>query len=67
MRNRAWEYVFFIDLEGHQADKDVKAAIDELEGLASYLKVLGQLSDGVSFMSVEEAVRCTDRITKCYG
>jgi chorismate mutase / prephenate dehydratase len=41
MRNRAWEYVFFIDLTGHQVDPAVSEAIEELRGLSSYLKVLG--------------------------
>ncbi len=41
MRNRAWDYVFFIDLAGHQGEEQVKAAIDELSTLCPYLKVLG--------------------------
>src|SRR5690606_6839012 len=40
-RNGMWEYVFYIDIEGHQADAAVAAALAELEGKASFLKVLG--------------------------
>ncbi len=36
-----WDYVFFIDIEGHQADEKVAAAIAELEQRASIVKVLG--------------------------
>jgi len=36
-----WEYVFFIDIEGHQTDEKVQAAIVELEQRASVVKVLG--------------------------
>jgi chorismate mutase/prephenate dehydratase len=36
-----WEYVFFIDVEGHQADAAVAKAIAELRGKAPYLKILG--------------------------
>ncbi len=40
-RSARWEYVFFIDLEGHQADVRVAAAIAELKQRAPFLKVLG--------------------------
>lgn len=36
-----WEYVFFIDIEGHQTDDKVQAAIAELKQCASVVKVLG--------------------------
>jgi chorismate mutase/prephenate dehydratase len=36
-----WDYVFFVDVEGHVEDKDVAAALDELRKEASLLKVLG--------------------------
>jgi chorismate mutase/prephenate dehydratase len=36
-----WDYVFFVDIEGHQTDDKVKAALHELQARASFLKVLG--------------------------
>ncbi|MGJ8620137.1 MAG: prephenate dehydratase [Methylophilaceae bacterium] len=36
-----WDYVFFIDIEGHQSDVKVNAAIEELKQRASVVKVLG--------------------------
>ena len=36
-----WEYVFFIDMEGHQANKSVKAALNVIESKASFMKILG--------------------------
>jgi chorismate mutase/prephenate dehydratase len=36
-----WEYVFYIDVEGHQRDRKVADALAELKGLAPFLKVLG--------------------------
>jgi chorismate mutase / prephenate dehydratase len=36
-----WEYMFFVDLEGHHQDKKVQAAIDEINNRASFLKLLG--------------------------
>jgi chorismate mutase/prephenate dehydratase len=40
-RSGLWEYVFFIDLEGHQRDATVAQALAELKEKAPFLKVLG--------------------------
>ena len=40
-RSALWEYVFFIDVEGHQKDSRVAAALGELRQRAPFLKVLG--------------------------
>ncbi|MBI2862373.1 MAG: prephenate dehydratase [Chloroflexi bacterium] len=40
-RRRAWDYVFFVDLEGHPEDAPVKAAIDALSHECLFVKVLG--------------------------
>lgn len=36
-----WEYIFFIDIEGHQRDPAVAAALEELRQRAAFLKILG--------------------------
>jgi chorismate mutase/prephenate dehydratase len=36
-----WDYVFFVDLEGHITDAHVNKALQECEERASMLKVLG--------------------------
>ncbi len=36
-----WEYLFFVDIEGHREDANVAAAIEEVSRIAGYLKVLG--------------------------
>lgn len=41
MRSALWEYVFYIDLEGHQRDARIAAALEELRRKAPFLKVLG--------------------------
>jgi len=41
MRASLWEYVFYIDLEGHQQDARVAAALEGLRCKAPFLKVLG--------------------------
>ena len=48
MRSALWEYVFFIDLEGHQKDERVAAALAELRQKAPFLKVLGSYPAAVA-------------------
>ncbi len=40
-RHTLWEYVFFVDVEGHRDDPPVRAALAELGRRAPYLKLLG--------------------------
>ncbi|MGE5490717.1 MAG: prephenate dehydratase [Actinomycetota bacterium] len=40
-RHALWEYVFYVDIDGHREDAPVKAALDELARRAAYLKILG--------------------------
>ena len=40
-KSALWEYVFFIDVEGHQKDAPVAKALAALQGKAPFLKVLG--------------------------
>jgi len=40
-RKRKWDYVFFIDIEGHVSDPAVAEALAALEKRASLFKVLG--------------------------
>ncbi|MGA2838991.1 MAG: prephenate dehydratase [Steroidobacteraceae bacterium] len=40
-RKRKWDYVFFIDIEGHVSDPSVAKALAALEERASLFKVLG--------------------------
>jgi chorismate mutase/prephenate dehydratase len=36
-----WEYVFFVDIEGHRKDERVAKALEEVAERAAFLKVLG--------------------------
>ncbi len=40
-RKRKWDYVFFIDIEGHISEPAVAAALQELEQRAALFRVLG--------------------------
>ena len=41
VKKKAWEYVFFLDIEGHLETGEIKDAVEELRGLCNMLKVLG--------------------------
>ena len=40
-RTGLWEYVFFLDMEGHQSEGNVARALEEMRELAAFLKILG--------------------------
>lgn len=40
-KNKVWEYIFYLDMQGHIEDANVKAAIDELAEQTFNLKTLG--------------------------
>lgn len=46
-RQALWEYVFFIDIEGHQQDADIRDALAELESEAAFVKLLGSYPEAV--------------------
>jgi chorismate mutase/prephenate dehydratase len=43
---RPWEYYFFVDMEGHHSNKNVRTALEELRREAAYLKILGSYPVG---------------------
>lgn len=47
-RGRPWEYVFFVDFEGHATDPKVRRALDQLAAEMETLKVLGSYPAAVS-------------------
>jgi len=40
-RRKAWEYIFFVDIEGHLEEDRVKKALEEVKGRCLFLKILG--------------------------
>jgi chorismate mutase/prephenate dehydratase len=47
-RSGLWEYVFYMDVEGHQRDPKVARALAALERKASFLKILGSYPAAVT-------------------
>jgi chorismate mutase/prephenate dehydratase len=47
LKNKPWEYMFFIDFKGHKEERVVKRAIEKLERSCLFLKVLGSYPSGI--------------------
>jgi len=45
-RSGQWEYYFYIDIQGHPSQPHVAAALQELQGLSAFYKVLGNYPVG---------------------
>ena len=41
IKGKPWEYLFFVDVEGHRNDDNVAKALSEVREKATFLKVLG--------------------------
>ena len=40
-KNENWRYLFFVDLDGHQDDPAVAAALEEVKAISAHFKLLG--------------------------
>jgi chorismate mutase/prephenate dehydratase len=45
-KRKAWEYIFFVDMEGHVSDKNLRKAIDGIKDNCLYVKILGSYPHG---------------------
>jgi chorismate mutase / prephenate dehydratase len=45
-KRKAWEYIFFVDMEGHMDDGKVRKAIEDVKEGCLYLKILGSYPMG---------------------
>ena len=41
VKERLWEYLFFVDVTGHVNDEEIKSCLTELKEKTTYLKILG--------------------------
>ncbi|MPZ77934.1 MAG: prephenate dehydratase [Deltaproteobacteria bacterium] len=46
IKNKPWEYMFFIDFKGHQKEARIKRALRSLETSCEFLKILGSYPNG---------------------
>jgi chorismate mutase/prephenate dehydratase len=49
-RRKAWEYFFFVDVDGHQEDEPLTAAVHELKKHCSIVKILGSYPKAESML-----------------
>jgi len=47
LKNKPWEYMFFLDMRGHREQGTVKRAIGTLEKNCTFLKILGSYPSGI--------------------
>lgn len=45
-KKKAWDYYFFVDIEGHRQEPRIQKAIEELETKCKFLKILGSYPVG---------------------
>ncbi len=45
-KRKAWEYIFFVDMEGHADDEAVSGAIEQMKEECLFLKILGSYPAG---------------------
>lgn len=48
LRNRSWEYLFYLDFEGHVDDQNIAKVIDSLRKKSLFMKVLGSFPEAKS-------------------
>jgi len=53
-KDRAWTYVFFVDIEGHRSDPHVADALSRLIACTAKLKILGSYPVGETVQTSEE-------------
>jgi chorismate mutase/prephenate dehydratase len=47
-KERSWEYVFFVDFDGHSSGEDIREVLSKVEKSCLFLKVLGSYPKGSS-------------------
>lgn len=46
IKGSIWEYLFFIDLNGHAEEDNIRGCLEDLEGQATFIKILGSYPMG---------------------
>jgi chorismate mutase / prephenate dehydratase len=46
LKERLWEYLFFVDFSGHLDDREIKKCMKSLRGKTNFLKILGSYPRG---------------------
>ncbi len=62
-RKKPWEYIFFIDIEGHLEDAPVKAALEAVTKKTQFMKILGSYPKGKTKGAVKGTVSIAENDT----
>lgn len=46
VKEKLWEYLFFVDFEGHIEDEEIKECMEDLGSITTFLKILGSYPRG---------------------
>ena len=46
LKGRAWEYIFFVDMDGHRENPKVKRALEQMAKGCAFIKILGSYPKG---------------------
>ncbi len=46
MRERMWQYLFFVDFVGHREEEKVEKCLADVEKVTTFMKVLGSYPRG---------------------
>ncbi|MCE9625885.1 MAG: prephenate dehydratase [Deltaproteobacteria bacterium] len=47
LKKRAWEYIFFIDVDGHQKTPEIQEVLGQMEKECSFFQILGSYPQGI--------------------
>ena len=47
LKNKTWEYLFFLDFNGHREEPKIRKALNQLEERCIFVKVLGSYPYGL--------------------
>ncbi|MBU2549865.1 MAG: prephenate dehydratase [Proteobacteria bacterium] len=61
VKAQAWEYVFFVDIEGHRSEEKVRNALEKMAAEVETLKILG------SYPAGDAAGQCSNQRTLASG
>ena len=46
LKTKKWEYMFFVDIDGHQEDTNVRQALEDMQAYCAFIKLLGSYPSG---------------------
>lgn len=64
MKGKPWEYIFIVDMEGHQRDPNVRRALEEAASVSASHKVLGSFPRALEVVSGVQPSASSDALER---